>query len=195
MPQSQLDEIPDVMPLRDQDLVRLIGLTCTAVVYDSDISMNYDPIKANLQGARLGLFTFTVLGVEVPHFLPEASSSTSLYSLWFRVEEPAFPTANFQVTVRDHVPDSIQVTRAQISGGHLSVRGVSNFSPGAIMTVSVDGADGGSDLAVDPFVLEFPMGWTGSFYEALIPTAIDLGGRRLKISTDAGGADNIYIGQ
>ena len=195
VPQALLDEIEDVMPLRDQDLVRLIGLTCTAVVYDSDISMNYEPIQANLQGARYGLFTFTVLGVEVPHHIPEAGSSSSLYSLWFRVEPPMIPTINFEVTVRDHEPDSIQVTRAEMSGGHLCVRGVANHSPGALMTVSVDGDDAGSLLAVDPFVLEFPMTWTGSFYEALIPTTSDLSGRRLKISTDAGGADNIYIGE
>ena len=88
VPQDQLDKIPDVMPLRNQELVQLVGRTCVGVVYDSDISMNYEPINANLQGARLGLFTFTVLAVEVPGYLPEATSSSSLYSLWVRVESP-----------------------------------------------------------------------------------------------------------
>ena len=54
VPQSLLDKIEDVVPLRNQDLVELIGKTCVAVVYDNDISMNYGepPINANLQGAR-----------------------------------------------------------------------------------------------------------------------------------------------
>lgn len=58
-----LDKIPDVIPLRAAALKMLEGETVYAVVYDSDISINYDPIEANLQGANLGVVAFDVLGV------------------------------------------------------------------------------------------------------------------------------------
>jgi hypothetical protein len=197
LPQEQLDKVRDVMPIRNQDLVRLVGRTCVAVVYDSDISMNYLPIYANLQGERYGLFTFTVLAVEVPGFLPEAGSSTSLYSLWVRVESPMTPTERFDVTVRDHEPDSIQITTASYnnSTGVLTVRGTSQYAPGAIMTISVDGPDGGSDRNVPPFILEAPMAYNpgAGRYEFTLSTPVNLDGRRVTISTDEGGAYNAYI--
>ena len=37
-----------------------------AVVYDSDISINYDPLNGNLQGANLGLIAFDVMSVGSP---------------------------------------------------------------------------------------------------------------------------------
>ncbi len=58
-----LDEIPDVTPLRATGLSMLIGSTVLAVVYDSDISINYSPLEGNLQGANLGLVAFEVLEV------------------------------------------------------------------------------------------------------------------------------------
>jgi uncharacterized repeat protein (TIGR01451 family) len=197
VPQSKLDKIPDVMPVRNQDLVRLIGQTCVAVVYDSDISMNFRPINANLQGARYGLFTFTVLAVEVPGYLPEAQSSTSLYSLWVRVEPPMQPTVKFQIPVRDHEPDAIEIARARWESGTLTVIGSSDFAPGAYMTVSVDGPDGGSDHTVPPFLLEEPMVLSSPSddeYTIVYPTPVDLRGRRVTISTDEGGAYNSVIG-
>lgn len=59
-----LDKIPNVMPLRATGLTMLKGKTIYAVVYDSDISTNYSPILANLQGANLGTVAFKVLEVE-----------------------------------------------------------------------------------------------------------------------------------
>jgi hypothetical protein len=59
-----LDEIPDVIPLRATALAMLVGQTVFAVVYDSDVSTNYDPIKANLQGSNLGIVAFRVLEVK-----------------------------------------------------------------------------------------------------------------------------------
>ena len=59
------------------------------------------------------------------------------------------------------------------------------------MTVSVDGADAGSDVGVAPFLLEAPISFnpvTGR-YELTLPTAVDLLRRRLTISTDEGGAE------
>lgn len=58
-----LDEVPDVIPLRATGLAMLTGKTVYAVVYDSDISINYSPLKANLQGANLGVVAFDVIEV------------------------------------------------------------------------------------------------------------------------------------
>ncbi len=197
LPQSQLDKVRDVMPLRNQDLVKLVGRTCVAVVYDSDISMNYLPIYANLQGARYGLFSFTVLAVEVPGSIPESQSSTSLYDMWLRVESPLTPSQAFQVTVRDHEPDSIQTLRADYSPANskLTVHGQSSFAPGALMTLSVDGPDAGSDPNVNPFVLEGVMGFNPAQgrYEFEMNTPVDLRGRRLLISTNEGGSYNVHV--
>lgn len=58
-----LDEIPDVIPLRGTGLAMLTGQTILAIVYDSDISINYDPIEGNLQGDNLGIVALEVLDV------------------------------------------------------------------------------------------------------------------------------------
>lgn len=62
-PEVLLDEIPNVIPLRATALAMLQGQTVYALVYDSDVSTNYDPIQANLQGDNLGLIAFKVLEV------------------------------------------------------------------------------------------------------------------------------------
>jgi hypothetical protein len=59
-----LDEIPNVTPLRATGLKMLEGKTVLAVVYDSDISVNYDPLEGNLQGANLGRVAFDVISVK-----------------------------------------------------------------------------------------------------------------------------------
>jgi|GEM_PF-790706 len=58
-----LDEIPEVTPLRATGLSMLTGQTIIAIVYDSDISINYDPLEGNLQGENLGVVAFEVLNV------------------------------------------------------------------------------------------------------------------------------------
>jgi hypothetical protein len=63
--QSRLDKIPAVMPLRALGLNALVGRDICAVVYDSDISINYDKTtfpftSGNLQGETLGIVAFTV---------------------------------------------------------------------------------------------------------------------------------------
>ncbi|MDX2303528.1 MAG: hypothetical protein NW226_12045 [Microscillaceae bacterium] len=58
-----LDKIPDVTPLRATGLKRLKGKVVLAVVYDSDISINYSPLNGNLMGANLGIVAFKVLEV------------------------------------------------------------------------------------------------------------------------------------
>jgi hypothetical protein len=59
-----LDEIPLVAPMRATGLKMLVGSKVLAVVYDSDISINYSPLEGNLQGANLGLVAFEVLEVK-----------------------------------------------------------------------------------------------------------------------------------
>lgn len=59
-----LDKVPDVTPLRATGLSMLIGQTIIAVVYDSDVSINYSPLLGNLQGANLGIVAFEVLDVQ-----------------------------------------------------------------------------------------------------------------------------------
>ncbi len=61
-----LDEIPGVTPLRTAELEAMVGETFCAVVYDSDISMNYNPLQGNLMGATCGLLAFTLLDVGEP---------------------------------------------------------------------------------------------------------------------------------
>jgi len=63
--QVRLDKIPDVRPLRALGIDRLIGDIVLAVVYDGDISINYDldsplGVNGNLQGATLGIVAFRV---------------------------------------------------------------------------------------------------------------------------------------
>lgn len=58
-----LDKISDVTPLRATGIAMLKGHTILAVVYDSDVSINYSPLLGNLQGANLGIVAFKVLEV------------------------------------------------------------------------------------------------------------------------------------
>ena len=53
-PESLLDKIDDVTPLRADGLAMLVGHTLCAVVYDNDISINYlaSPTNGNLMGAK-----------------------------------------------------------------------------------------------------------------------------------------------
>jgi len=62
--EALLDKIPDVTPLRATGLKMLEGQTICAVVYDSDVSINYDPLDGSLKGDNLGIVAFEVLNVE-----------------------------------------------------------------------------------------------------------------------------------
>ncbi len=85
LPQDELDKVLDVMPLRNPELMELLGKCASAIVYDSDISSNYDPDYGNLQGARYGTFTFEVIAVVAPGSIPESESSSSFNDLLLRV--------------------------------------------------------------------------------------------------------------
>jgi hypothetical protein len=58
-----LDEVRRVTPLRATALAMLRGATVFAVVYDSDISINYSPLRGSLKGANLGIVALEVLEV------------------------------------------------------------------------------------------------------------------------------------
>lgn len=75
VPQEYLDEIPAVRPLRALGLVEMQGQDVCAVVYDSDVSINYtsQDTEGNLQGANLGLVALRILDVVK---LEEFSSSS-----------------------------------------------------------------------------------------------------------------------
>ncbi|MBD3401751.1 hypothetical protein GF420_02560 [candidate division GN15 bacterium] len=61
--EAYLDKIPDVTPLRATGLAMLTGQTVFAVVYDSDVSINYSPLNGSLKGANLGLVALRVIEV------------------------------------------------------------------------------------------------------------------------------------
>jgi protocatechuate 3,4-dioxygenase beta subunit len=61
--EALLDKIPNVTPLRATGLRLLVGQEVCAVVYDSDISINYGPLNGSLKGANLGVVAFKVLRV------------------------------------------------------------------------------------------------------------------------------------
>ena len=60
-------------PLRATGLAILVGEQVCAVVYDSDISINYGPLTGSLTGANLGLVAFRVVSVTA---LSDGSSSS-----------------------------------------------------------------------------------------------------------------------
>lgn len=61
--EALLGKIPDVTPLRASGLAMLEGQRVCAVVFDSDISINYDPLDGSLKGANLGVVAFKVISV------------------------------------------------------------------------------------------------------------------------------------
>jgi hypothetical protein len=63
-PEAYLDKISDVKPLRHEELEMLVGNTVCAVVYDGDISINYEPTSGSLKGATLGIVGFQVVSVQ-----------------------------------------------------------------------------------------------------------------------------------
>jgi hypothetical protein len=87
--QDRLDKIPGVRPLRAMGLKELEGRTVCAVVYDSDISINYDSRQpytdGNLQGATLGIAAFTVLENGVNQM--NQFSSSTLPEVQVRIED------------------------------------------------------------------------------------------------------------
>jgi len=63
-PEAYLDKIPNVTPLRDSALSKLVGKVICGLVWDSDISMNYKPLNGSLKGEKLGVVAFRLLEVK-----------------------------------------------------------------------------------------------------------------------------------
>ncbi|MEM7370999.1 MAG: hypothetical protein AAF587_20460 [Bacteroidota bacterium] len=80
-----LDNIPDVTPLRATGLSLLLDSTVLAVVYDSDVMINYSPLTGSLMGANLGLVAFDVLEVTKR----EDGSDSSLPKVKIRIRDVA----------------------------------------------------------------------------------------------------------
>jgi probable HAF family extracellular repeat protein len=98
LPQDRLDKVPHVLPLRARGLVSLEGKDVCALVYDSDISINYDHdkplgVNGNLQGATLGIAAFRVNKVIT---LDKFSSST-LPQVNITILDASVACKNFQL--------------------------------------------------------------------------------------------------
>ena len=61
--EALLDQIPGVTPLRATGLKLLEGQAVCAVVYNGDVSVNYDPLTGSLKGENLGIVAFEVQSV------------------------------------------------------------------------------------------------------------------------------------
>jgi len=94
-----LDKIPDVTPLRATGLTMLIGKTILAVVYDSDVSINYAPLLGNLQGANLGIVAFDVLEVTEQ----KDGSTSSLPRVTIKIRDAA-EVANWPLVLFSNAP-------------------------------------------------------------------------------------------
>jgi hypothetical protein len=96
--QSRLDKIPAVMPLRAGGLVSLVGKDVCAVVYDSDISINYNSTTfpftdGNLQGETLGIVAFRVDQVRTLN----GFSSSTLPQVTLTILDSASTCGNWQL--------------------------------------------------------------------------------------------------
>jgi hypothetical protein len=114
--QSRLDKIPAVMPLRALGLNSLVGHDVCAVVYDSDISINYDSTtfpytSGNLQGETLGVVAFHV---DETSTLDGFSSST-LPQVTLTINNAA--TCGAWELFNAPVPDSSSVPNDRIAPG------------------------------------------------------------------------------
>ena len=97
-----LDDIPDVTPLRATGLAMLVDRSVCALVYDSDVSINYAPLQGNLQGATLGVVAFDVTAVAAR----TDGSSSDLPRVTIRVRDPALCETDLFLFRNAPVPSS-----------------------------------------------------------------------------------------
>jgi hypothetical protein len=127
IPQSRLDKIPHVRPLRALGIQTLVGQDVCALVYDSDISINYDHgtslgVNGNLQGATLGIAAFRV---ESAHTLNNFSSST-LPQVRITVLDPSQACRNFRLYDAP-VPNSSSVPNDRVVLSTFNFTGSSSY--------------------------------------------------------------------
>jgi hypothetical protein len=202
IPQSKLDKIPGVMPLRDDCLRQLVGKKCIVVVYDSDISINYDPINGNLQGARYGLTFLEFLAVTNPGTIKESTDSTSLLDIWVEVlpiPDPFPALNNCDCPVQNEVPDDVSIELAEWSNGVLTVHAKSSEGyrvPPPTLRVSISypyypGINPGT-LTSETILGE--MTWINKDrYEFTYNIATNIVGWTITVSSSRGGAYNTEI--
>lgn len=116
--QERLDKIPDVRPLRALGLNRLIDKIVYAVVYDSDISINYDlgsslGVNGNLQGETLGVVAFRVNEIRT---LEDFSSSTLTEVQITILNTSEYENGNFNL-LSAPIPASSSVPNDRIAPG------------------------------------------------------------------------------
>lgn len=104
------------MPLRALGLNSLVTKDVCAVVYDSDISINYVKstfpfTNANLQGATLGIVAFTVIQTRTLN----GFSSSTLPQVTIRINNPA--TCNPTELFNAPVPKSSSIPNDRIAPG------------------------------------------------------------------------------
>ena len=206
IPQKYLDKIPGVMPLRDDCLRQLVGKTCIVVVYDSDISINYDPINGNLQGARYGLTLLEFLEVVNPGTIKESTDSSSLLDIWVEMLEipETFPALNdCDRPVQDEVPDTVSIEKAEWKDGKLIVEaksseGQDEKAASPTLNVSISYPDGSPYPGINPVTLTSEtflgvMEWKNKdLYEFKLDID-DVDGWIVTVSSNLGGAYNTEI--
>jgi len=116
--QQRLDKIPHVRPLRALGLNKLVGKIVYAVVYDSDISINYDHntplgVNGNLQGETLGVVAFRVNETRT---LTGFSDSTLPEVQITILDASTFMNSNFML-LNAPVPSSSSVPNDRIAPG------------------------------------------------------------------------------
>ena len=98
--EALLDKIPDVIPLRGNGLFDLKNKDFCAIVWDSDISINYDPIDGSLKGANYGIMAFRVDDVTST----DNYSSGTLPLVTITILDPGPTCVNPAIFQVDHIP-------------------------------------------------------------------------------------------
>jgi len=106
--EALLDKIPDVRPIRYHGLLGLLGMNVCAVVYDGDISINYNEPEnefpsesaigvkdGSLKGSNLGVVAFNVqrvipFGGPATSFLDQADDPQEIAKVEIKILDPEF---------------------------------------------------------------------------------------------------------
>ena len=127
--QSRLDKVKGVEPINPNNYNCLVGRQVVAVIHKSDVSVDSDSGKANLQGERRGLLAFTVLGIEPAGSIAESGSSDSFPVLRVRIDPPV-GISNLEAFECDSNPTSPGPGRGPgLASGHFDLDTSSFISP------------------------------------------------------------------
>ncbi len=198
----------NVCALRNDSLRELIGADCIGVVYDDDINVQSDR-QDDLRKEISGLFHFRVRGVLRPGngtldpdtgvftggVHSEASSSSSLLSLWVEVLPCVDDFTNlFSPLSSDGAepPDTVAISAMGFKNGNIVIVAESNHaSSGAQLNVSIGPTNELENQSVWPISM---VPDSGNNYRAIIPAAVttDLVGNVVLISSSHGGSNVDY---